>query len=135
MTASDIEPIGIAAEARRVLVDPRDGAPHLLGHDHQIAIDVGYIIEIERNEMRTRIDKSLGHVGRALCIAAAPSTTVDKKIYGGVGLFGDRHVELLDVDRAVGDATRLAEPGQRGGALLRVAFGDFSCVGAHGAWS
>jgi hypothetical protein len=38
------------------------------------------VIEIERNEMSASIDESLGHVGRALCIAAAPSAAMDKDV-------------------------------------------------------
>src|SRR5262245_52409818 len=120
----DIEPIGIAAEARRVLVNPSDGALYLVGHDHQVSIDFRRVVEIERNEMRAGIDESLGHVGCALCVAATPSAAVDKDVDRCIGLLGYIDVELLDLGRAVGDATGRAKAGQRGGALLRVTLGD-----------
>src|SRR5215471_6891724 len=79
--------------------------------------------------MRAGIDESLGHVGCALGIAAAPSTAMDKNVDRRVGLFSYIDVELLDLGRAVGEATGRAKTGQRGGALLSVALGDFACVG------
>src|SRR5215813_9108712 len=79
--------------------------------------------------MRAGIDESLGHVGCALGIAAAPSTAMDKNVDRRVGLLGYIDVELLDLGRAVGDATHRAKAGQRGGALLRVALGYFARVG------
>ena len=55
---------------------------------------------------------------------------MDEDVDRCVRLLGRVDVELLDVGRTVGDATRRAEAGQRCRALLGVALGDFSSVGS-----
>src|ERR1017187_8519251 len=82
--------------------------------------------------MRAGIDESLGHVRHALCISVPPLASMDEDVYRRVGLLGDVDVELFDVSRTVGDSTRWPEARQRSGALLRIAFCDFSCVGGPG---
>src|SRR6185437_16999796 len=76
--AADKEPIRIAAEALGILVDPGDGALHLLGHHADIAIGAARLDEIEHDEGGAGIVEQLGGVAIFLGLAVEPGAAMDE---------------------------------------------------------
>src|SRR6266550_8182542 len=109
MTA-DVEPLGVAAEALGIAVDPSDGAAHLLGHDHQIAAGFQHIVEVEYDVMRARIYEHLGRIFVVQSEARAPGAAMNENAHGSVRDSGGEHVERLDRRWPVGETLRRAEP-------------------------
>ena len=110
--AGDVEPVLVAAELLRVVVDPGDGRAHLLGHGHQVAADVVDIVEVDDHAVRAGVDDHLGEhreIGRA---AVPPGAAVDVDVDRRVrGIFlAAIDVDALDLARAILEALRRAEP-------------------------
>src|SRR6185369_10315128 len=108
-TARHVEAVRIAAEARRVAVRPRNGAPHLLDHGEKAAAGVLDLHEIGHHEMRARADEHLRRVAEFPRIPAAPRAAVDEEVDRRARALGDVDVELLDLAWAVRRAPRRAE--------------------------
>src|SRR6266511_6241408 len=109
MTA-DVEPLGVAAEALGIAVDPSDGAAHLLGHDHQIAAGFQHVVEVEYDVMRARIDEHLGRICVVQSEARAPGAAMNEDAHGSVRDSGGEYVERLDRRWPGGETLGRAEP-------------------------
>src|SRR5215813_12817991 len=95
--ATNIEPLGIAAEAFGVLVDPGYAAPNLVGHDHQVAAGFDHIVEIEHGKMSAGVDEHLCLSRIVLCDFDAPSPAMHENIDRRVRRLG--RVEVNPFDR------------------------------------
>src|SRR5262249_17772683 len=107
----DEDAVSIAAEARGVLVDPGDCAPHLFDHREQAAARVVHRDEIENDIMRPGPDERFGlHrvVGR---LVAPPRAAMNENLDRRVLRTPQRAIDfaLLDPARSVCDALRLAD--------------------------
>ena len=107
--AADIEPAGIAAEARGVPVDEGDRAAHLGRHGHQVAAGFVDIGEIQDDAVGAGAHEDLGQIGEIGGAAVAPGAAVHEHVDGRVRPAGAVDVELLDRALAVGDALGLAQ--------------------------
>src|SRR5262245_63592618 len=85
----------IAAEHIRVLIDPSDGAAHLLDHRKQAAAGLLDIGEVEDDEMRAGAHKRLGEAGIVGGPIGTPRTAVNENIDGGM-----RSFRPIDVERS-----------------------------------
>src|SRR5579885_622933 len=112
MTA-DVEALAIAAELLRILIDPGDGAPHLLGHDAEIAAGLLHRHEVERDVMRAGVHEHFGRKSVSRRRTAQPRPAMNEDIDWRIRGFGAEDVELFRLGRSIGDALRLAEPGTR----------------------
>src|SRR4051812_10400063 len=75
---ANIERVGVAAEACGVLVDPGHRPPALIDHGHQVAVELGHVVEIDRDEMRTGLDERLRQIGGLARAAAAPGAAMQE---------------------------------------------------------
>jgi hypothetical protein len=78
--AADVKLRQIAAELRRIVVDPGDGAADLLRHDAKIAIGLLDRDEIDRDVMRARIDEHLGRIAVIFRRTAEPCAAIKTKM-------------------------------------------------------
>ena len=126
---AQIKPVGIAAEALGILVDPAHRAPHLLDHGEQAAAGVVDIGEVENDVVRPRLHERLGEARIVLGAVGAPCPAMDEDVHRRIGLLGAIDVELLDLARSVGDA--LGRPDDRAGlvAVGDPALGDLLAIG------
>src|SRR5579862_218008 len=95
MTA-DIEPLWVAPKLLCILMDPRDGATHLLCHRAKIASGLLDRNEIDRDVMRTCVDEHLGWIAVILRCPAEPRATVDENENRCVLSLGAIDVECLN---------------------------------------
>ena len=121
--------VGIATEAGRILVDPGDGAAHLVGHRHEIAAGLGDVDEIERHEMRPCMHEQLSLERIVLRQAAAPGPAVDEDMDRSIRAPGRIKIGSLDRARAIGQALGCAEPRADSSLLVAVALDDLSEIG------
>ena len=126
---AQIEPAGVAAEALGVLVDPANGAAHLLDHGKEAAARIVDIGEVEDDEMPPRPHEWFGQASVVGGAVGAPRPAVDEDIDRRVRLAGAVDVELLDLGRAVGDARGRADGGARLLAVGDPALGDLLAIG------
>src|SRR5688572_17160179 len=98
-----IKAVAIAAEAFRILVNPRDGAPHLIRHDHKIAAYVLYRGEVEDDVMGSGVDEYLGRESKVFRRSVAPGAAVSEDYDGCVRPRGPVDVEFFDFSRTVGE--------------------------------
>ena len=118
----------IAAEARRVAVDPGDGAAHLVGHRGEVALGLDHVVEVDRDVVRARMHESLGLIGGVPGEPAAPRAAMDEHMHRRI-LFARRiEVEPLDRRRPIGEALRRAEPRAHLLAVGRIALDDLGEV-------
>jgi hypothetical protein len=109
--AADIEAVGVAAEARRVAVDPGDRTADLIGHRKQAAIGILDPDKIGHDVMRAGADEHLGRRRIGLGQTRPPRAAMDEdKDRGGVAV-GTEDVQLLDRARAIGQPQRRADAG------------------------
>src|SRR5262249_26919454 len=116
---ADVEPVGVAAIARRVLVGPGDAASDLVSHHPEVAARRLDGDEIERDVDRAGADEQLRRVAKILRLAPEPGAAVDEHEDRRFRPPGAVDVELLDLGRTVGNAHRRAEPGARQLAVRR----------------
>jgi hypothetical protein len=109
MTA-DEQPFRVAAEALRVFVNPRNRAPHLVGHPQQVTAILCHVDEIRNDENRAGVDE---HFRRILVVAAepcAPRATMHEDMDGRVRCPGGEDVHRFDRGRPIGEALGNAQP-------------------------
>src|SRR6516225_9035266 len=100
--AADENTLRIAAEARRVLVDPSDAPPHLCRDHAEIPAGLFDGNKIQRYIVRPGIDEHLGRVAVLLCQTYLPVATVDEDEDRRVWVVGPVNVELFDFGLSVG---------------------------------
>src|SRR5205807_8186874 len=74
------KPAGVAAEALGVLVDPANGAAHLLDHGKEAAARIVDIGEVEDDEMRPGPHEWFGQASVVGGAVGAPGSAVDEDI-------------------------------------------------------
>src|SRR5690348_801540 len=104
----EIDLVRVAAEARRVLVDPDDGAPDLIGHDADVATGRFDRDKIGRNIMRARprdvLRREMVFLGAAVLPGAAMGENENRRVWA----VDAEDVELLDVGGTIRVALRIA---------------------------
>src|SRR6266436_1318650 len=104
--ATDVDTPGIASEARGVLRDPGDRAPHL--RDHAVEADVHHGRELRDDPVGAGLREGLGRVGLGPRVATAPGAAVgedhDRRARPGGGI----DVEALHLRGTVREAARRA---------------------------
>src|SRR5262249_42067777 len=116
--ASYVNSVGIAAEARRVFVDPRNAATYLRRHHGKIATCLLYRNKGEGDVVCPGIDKHLSWVavllGRAYQPVPAMDEDEDRRIGGAAAI----KIELFDLGWSVRRALR-CDAGAHGLAVTR----------------
>src|SRR5689334_13714298 len=101
--------ICIAAEHRRVLINPRDGTPNLVGHWHEIAARILHVDEVHNDRVRACTDKYFGWKPIA-DRPSKPRATMDENVDGCVWTVRRIDVHTLDSRGAIFVPARLPQP-------------------------
>ena len=114
--ADEIDPVGIAAEARGVPGDGGDAAADPVDHRHQVAAGIDHVDEIENREMGAGAHERLRSIGAVGSAAVAPGAAMHedrdrRRGPCGVGPAREVDIDAFDRSRAISDAPGGAEAG------------------------
>jgi hypothetical protein len=93
--AANIEPVRIAAEFRRVFIDPRNPSAHLIRHHTKIAVRCLDGDEVKRHVVCAGIHEQLGWKGIIFRLAAEPSAAMNEDEDRSIRPLGAIDVELF----------------------------------------
>src|SRR5665647_1906499 len=125
----EVNAIGIAAEARRIAVNPDNGTSYLLDHREEAAACIVDVDKIKNDMMCPGLNKKLGLqgiVGRAI---AAPSAAMNEYVNRRICLCRAKYVELFDLARAIGEPQRRTDNRARPIAVGDTTLDDLCAIG------
>src|SRR3954465_3593962 len=104
-----VDSVGIASEARGVLVDPGDTATYLRRHHTEVPAHLLHRDEVQCDVMRSGIDEHLGGIAVLFCGAHKPVPAMDEDEDRRIGAVGPIDFELFDLRRSVCGTLRHAD--------------------------
>src|SRR6201982_1059505 len=101
-----VDSVGIASEARGVLVDPGDAAAYLRRHHAEVPARLLHRNEVQCDVMRPGIDEHLGGIAVLFRGAHEPVSAMDEDEDRRIGAVGPVNIELFNLGWSVWDTLR-----------------------------
>src|ERR1700741_3893105 len=119
-----VDSLGIASEARGVLVDPGDTGTYLRRHHTEVPARLLHRNEVQCDVVRPGIDEHLGGIAVLFCGTHEPVAAMDEDEDRSVGAVGPINIELFNLSRSVCDTPRRTDPGAHGLTVAGESIGD-----------
>src|SRR5882762_1620989 len=112
--AAYVDSVGIASEARSVVVDPGDTATYLRRHHTEVPAHLLHRNEVQCDVMRPGIDEHLGGIAVLSCGTHEPVPAMDEDEDRRIGAVGPINIELFNLSWSVCDTLRRPDAGAHG---------------------